>query len=97
MQNGPQFDMRALMARQQINDALGVRPQPQQMPQPPQQQTDPRLAAMAQMQQGGMRPLIQPQQGQQPNLQAILAMLQQRQAQPNPLAALMARYQQRPQ
>ena len=57
---GPeQFDLRTLHAQQQINDALGVRPQTLQ-------QVDPRLAAISQMQ-------------------------------PNPLAALMARYQQRPQ
>lgn len=95
---GPeQFDLRALLAQRQINDALGVRPQTPQ-------QVDPRLAAINQMQQGGMRPPAQqrpmPQAApQQPNLQALLAMLQQRQApaQPmqNPLAALAARYQPR--
>jgi hypothetical protein len=95
------FDMRSLMARQQINDALGVQPQPTPAA-PPRFQASPGQPIPQMGQQPGVMPPRPVQAGQQPNLATILAMLQQRQpapqaatgSQPN-LAAIMSMLQQR--
>lgn len=72
---GPDFDLRVLRAQQQINDALGVRPQPQQQvpqarPMVPQPMQPPNLQAVM--------ALLQQRQAQPNSLAALMARYQQR-------------------